>query len=88
MFTHDIKEIVVVPFVCIILKESCELSWLWHQRLSHLNLKNLNNLVLHDLVRGLHVLKFDNDLLCVACELEKNIVRVILLSSTPTSSSR
>lgn len=34
-------------------------------------LKNINKLVLNDFVRGLLVLNFDNDSLCVTCEQGK-----------------
>lgn len=71
MFTLDIKPIVGAPSVCIILKASSDISWLWHQRLSALNFKNLNKLVFNDLVRGSLVLKFDNDTLFTACEQGK-----------------
>ena len=39
-----------------------------HRRLSHLNFRNINKLVIQDLVRGLPILKYDNDSLCAACE--------------------
>ena len=71
MFTLDIKPIVSVPSMCLISKASSDLRWLWRRRLSHLNFKNLNKLVVNDLVRGLPVFKFDNDLLCSACEQGK-----------------
>ena len=71
MFTLDIKPIVGKPAVCLLSKASNDLSWLWHRRLSHLNFRNINKLVPEDLVRGLPVLKFDNDSLCAACEQGK-----------------
>ena len=46
MFTLNMKPIVGIPFVCLLLKTSSDLSWLWHRRLSHLNFKNLKNLFL------------------------------------------
>nr|GEW22415.1 hypothetical protein [Tanacetum cinerariifolium] len=40
---------------------------LWHRRLGHLNIKTMNRLVRHNLVRGLPSKCFDNDHTCVAC---------------------
>nr|GEY74993.1 retrovirus-related Pol polyprotein from transposon TNT 1-94 [Tanacetum cinerariifolium] len=46
-------------------------SWLWHQRLSHLNFDTINNLVKNNLVQGLPKMKFEKDHLCFACEQGK-----------------
>nr|GEX75994.1 retrovirus-related Pol polyprotein from transposon TNT 1-94 [Tanacetum cinerariifolium] len=46
-------------------------SWLWHQRLSHLNFATINNLVKNNLVQGLLKMKFEKDHLCSACEQGK-----------------
>ncbi|GKB13929.1 putative ribonuclease H-like domain-containing protein [Tanacetum coccineum] len=43
-------------------------SWLWHQRLSHLNFATINNLMKNNLVRGFPKMKFEKDHLCSACE--------------------
>nr|GEX25292.1 hypothetical protein [Tanacetum cinerariifolium] len=40
---------------------------LWHKRLGHLNVKTMNKLVRHNLVRGLPTKSFDNDHTCTAC---------------------
>nr|GEZ87532.1 hypothetical protein [Tanacetum cinerariifolium] len=47
---------------------TCLLSWLWHQRLFHLNFTTINNLVKNNLVQGLPKMKFKKDHLCSACE--------------------
>nr|GFB20131.1 integrase, catalytic region, zinc finger, CCHC-type, peptidase aspartic, catalytic [Tanacetum cinerariifolium] len=39
-------------------------SWLWHRRLSHLNIGAINHLARQGLVRGLLKLKFEKDHLC------------------------
>ena len=36
---------------CLITKSS--MGWLWHRRLGHVGMKQLNKLIKHDLVRGL-----------------------------------
>nr|GEZ27631.1 hypothetical protein [Tanacetum cinerariifolium] len=52
-------------------KASSSQSWLWHQRLSHLNFAIINNLVKNNLVQGLPKIKFEKDHLCFACEQGK-----------------
>nr|GEV63673.1 hypothetical protein [Tanacetum cinerariifolium] len=52
-------------------KASSLKSWLWHQRLSHLNFVTINNLVKNNLVRGLPKMKFKKDHLCSTCEQGK-----------------
>nr|GEV49442.1 hypothetical protein [Tanacetum cinerariifolium] len=46
-------------------------SWLWHQRLSHLNFATINNLVKNNLVQGRPKIKFKKDHLCSAYEQGK-----------------
>jgi len=59
------------PSICLLAKASFDNNWLWHRRLSHMNFKDLNKLVIGDLVRGLLTLKFEKDHLCASCELGK-----------------
>nr|GEW87965.1 retrovirus-related Pol polyprotein from transposon TNT 1-94 [Tanacetum cinerariifolium] len=47
-------------------------SWLWHQRLSHLNFGAINHLARQGLIRGLLKLKFEKDHLCSACAMGKS----------------
>nr|GEV26913.1 putative ribonuclease H-like domain-containing protein [Tanacetum cinerariifolium] len=56
---------------CLLAKASSSQSWLWHQRLSHLNFATINNLVKNNLVQGLPKMKFEKDHLCSACEQGK-----------------
>ena len=44
------------------------LRWLWHRRLGHVGMKQLNRLLKHDLVVGLKNVKFEKDKLCSACQ--------------------
>ena len=41
---------------CLLTKSS--MGWLWHRRLGHVGMKQLNKLVKHDLIRGLKDVKF------------------------------
>ncbi|GKC99994.1 retrovirus-related pol polyprotein from transposon TNT 1-94, partial [Tanacetum coccineum] len=52
---------------CFFAKASPSVNWLWHKRLSHLNFKNINNLV-----SGLPSLTLFKDKNCSACEKEKH----------------
>jgi hypothetical protein len=56
---------------CLITKSS--MVWLWHRRLGHVGMKQLNKLVKHDLVRGLKDVTFEKDKLCSACQAGKQV---------------
>ncbi|TLX69477.1 DDE-type integrase/transposase/recombinase, partial [Labilibacter sediminis] len=71
MYPLDIELIEGVPDICLLSKAASDISWLWHRRLSHLNFGYINKLIGKDLVRGLPLLKLDNDILCAACEQGK-----------------
>ncbi|KAJ9547298.1 hypothetical protein OSB04_019841 [Centaurea solstitialis] len=53
------------------LEASNQQSVLWHRRLSHLNFKGLNKLVIGNLAIGIPDLRFQQDHLCSACQLGK-----------------
>nr|GEV60226.1 hypothetical protein [Tanacetum cinerariifolium] len=57
---------------CFYAKASPSVNWLWHKRLSHLNFKTTNNLVIHNLVSGLPSSTFSKDKNCSACEKGKH----------------
>nr|GEX32032.1 retrovirus-related Pol polyprotein from transposon TNT 1-94 [Tanacetum cinerariifolium] len=73
MVRFDNNEFVVIAEYgdVVIAKDSSSQSWLWHQRLSHLNFATINNLVKNNLVQGLPKMKFEKDHLCSACEQGK-----------------
>jgi hypothetical protein len=56
---------------CLFTKSST--GWLWHRRLGHVGMKQLNRLVKHDLVRGLKDVVFEKDKLCSSCEASKQV---------------
>jgi transposase InsO family protein len=47
--------------------------WLWHRRLGHVGIKQLNKLIKHDLVRGLKDVTFEKGKLCSACQAGKQV---------------
>ncbi|KAD1670713.1 hypothetical protein E3N88_42473 [Mikania micrantha] len=61
------KKISVKGHPCLFSKASLQESNLWHRRLGHVNLKNMNQLVKHGLVRGLPMKDFSCDENCTAC---------------------
>nr|GEX19032.1 retrovirus-related Pol polyprotein from transposon TNT 1-94 [Tanacetum cinerariifolium] len=58
--------------ICLLSKATKTKSWLWHRRLSHLNIGALNHLARNGLVRGLPRHKFKKDHLCSACAMGKS----------------
>nr|GFC21338.1 retrovirus-related Pol polyprotein from transposon TNT 1-94 [Tanacetum cinerariifolium] len=71
LYTIALNEVASNSSTCILAKTSSSQSWLWHQRLSHLNFATINNLVKNNLVQGLPKMKFEKDHLCSACEQGK-----------------
>jgi hypothetical protein len=49
------------------------LGWLWHRRLGHVGMMQLNQLSKHDLVRGLKDVKFEKNKLCSSCQARKQV---------------
>nr|GEV14936.1 retrovirus-related Pol polyprotein from transposon TNT 1-94 [Tanacetum cinerariifolium] len=71
LYTIALNEVASNSLTCLLEKASSSQSWLWHQRLSHLNFATINNLVKNNLVQGLPKMKFKKDHLCSACEKGK-----------------
>ncbi|GKB38841.1 retrovirus-related pol polyprotein from transposon TNT 1-94 [Tanacetum coccineum] len=72
LYTLSLGDMMVSSPICLLLKASKTKSWLWHQRLSHLNFGAINHLAKHGIVRGLPKLKFEKDDLCSACAMGKS----------------
>nr|GEX40786.1 hypothetical protein [Tanacetum cinerariifolium] len=71
LYTIALNEVASNSLACLLAKASYSQSWLWHQRLSHLNFATINKLVKNNLVRGFPKMKFKKDHLCFACEQGK-----------------
>nr|GEU80378.1 hypothetical protein [Tanacetum cinerariifolium] len=71
LYTISLNEGASNSSTCLLAKASSSQSWLWHQRLSHLNFATINNLVKNNLVQGLPKMKFEKDHLCFACKQGK-----------------
>nr|GEW28699.1 hypothetical protein [Tanacetum cinerariifolium] len=66
LYTIALNEVASNSSTCLLAKAYSSQSWLWHQRLSHLNFATINNLVKNNLVQGLPKMKFKKDHLCSA----------------------
>nr|GFA95668.1 retrovirus-related Pol polyprotein from transposon TNT 1-94 [Tanacetum cinerariifolium] len=64
------------------------ITWLWHQKLSHLNFDYINLLSKKDIVIGLPKLKYVKDQLCSSCELSKAKRSSFKLKVVPSSKGR
>nr|GFB01776.1 hypothetical protein [Tanacetum cinerariifolium] len=58
--------------ICLMARASSTKSWLWHQRLSHLNFDAINDLAKNDLVAGLPKFTYHKEHLCPSCEQRKS----------------
>ncbi|GJU86647.1 retrovirus-related pol polyprotein from transposon TNT 1-94 [Tanacetum coccineum] len=72
LYTLFIEDMMKSSPICLLSKAPKTKSWLWHQKLSHLNFGTINNLAKQGLVRGLPKLKYEKDHLCSACSLGKS----------------
>ncbi|GJS90820.1 retrovirus-related pol polyprotein from transposon TNT 1-94 [Tanacetum coccineum] len=72
IYSVDLKSVIPTKgLTCLLAKARIDESNLWHRRLGHINLKNMNKLVRENLVRGLPSKIFENDHSCVACHKGK-----------------
>nr|GEW85496.1 hypothetical protein [Tanacetum cinerariifolium] len=53
LYTINLHEVAYASPICLMARASSTKSWLWHQRLSHLNFDIINDLAKNDLVTGL-----------------------------------
>jgi hypothetical protein len=56
---------------CLVVKSS--LGWLWHHRLAHVGMRNLNKLLKGDHILGLTNVSFEKDRICSACQAGKQV---------------
>jgi len=71
-----INNVYMLNVSCITSSMNCLLtrndeSWLWHRRLAHIHMHQLNRHESKELVVGLPKLKFERDRLCEACQKGK-----------------
>nr|GEV92356.1 integrase, catalytic region, zinc finger, CCHC-type, peptidase aspartic, catalytic [Tanacetum cinerariifolium] len=64
LYTINLHDMASASPICLMACASSTKSWLWHQRLSHLNFDTINDLAKNDLVSGLPKLKYHKERLC------------------------
>nr|GEZ48073.1 retrovirus-related Pol polyprotein from transposon TNT 1-94 [Tanacetum cinerariifolium] len=72
LYTIILHEMSSASPICLMALASSTKSWLWHQRLSHLNFDTINDLARNDLVSGRPKFKYHKEYLCPSCEQGKS----------------
>nr|GEW74738.1 retrovirus-related Pol polyprotein from transposon TNT 1-94 [Tanacetum cinerariifolium] len=72
LYTINLHDMAYASLICLMARTSSTTSWLWHQRLSHLNFDTINDLAKNNLVSGLPKFKYHKEHLCPSCEQGKN----------------
>nr|GEV74824.1 putative reverse transcriptase domain-containing protein [Tanacetum cinerariifolium] len=72
LYTINLHEMAYASLICLMARATSTKSWLWHQRLSHLNFNTINDLAKNDLVSGLLKFKYHKEHLCSSCEQGKS----------------
>nr|GFB31395.1 retrovirus-related Pol polyprotein from transposon TNT 1-94 [Tanacetum cinerariifolium] len=72
LYTINLHEMASALPICLMARASSTKSWLWHQRLSHLNFDTITDIARNDLVSGLPKFKYHKEHLCPSCEQGKN----------------
>nr|GEU90510.1 copia protein [Tanacetum cinerariifolium] len=74
LYTLFLRDMMASSPICLLSKASKIKSWLWHQRLSHLNFGTINHLARHDLVR---------EAVATACYTQKRSIIRLRHGKTP-----
>nr|GEX51113.1 putative ribonuclease H-like domain-containing protein [Tanacetum cinerariifolium] len=72
LYTINLHEMASTSQICLMARASSTKSWLWHQRLSHLNFDTINDLAGNDLVSGLPKFKYHKEHIFPSCEQGKS----------------
>nr|GEU75609.1 copia protein [Tanacetum cinerariifolium] len=72
LYTINLHEMASASPICLMARVTSTKSWLWHQRLSHLNFDTINDLAKNNLVTGLPKFKYHKEHLCPFCEQGKS----------------
>ncbi|GJW49229.1 retrovirus-related pol polyprotein from transposon TNT 1-94 [Tanacetum coccineum] len=72
LYTLSMADMMKSSLIFLLSKASKTKSWLWHQRLSHLNFGAINKLAKQGLIKGLPKLKYTKDHFCLECQMGKS----------------
>nr|GEX56891.1 retrovirus-related Pol polyprotein from transposon TNT 1-94 [Tanacetum cinerariifolium] len=78
LYTINLHEMASAFPICLMDRASSTKSWLWNQRLSHLNFGTINDLAKNDLVSGLPKFKYHKEHLCPSCEVYNRRTKKIM----------
>nr|GEZ32122.1 retrotransposon protein, putative, Ty1-copia subclass [Tanacetum cinerariifolium] len=78
LYTINLHEMASASPICLMAHASSTKSWLWHQRLSHLNFDTINDLSRNDLASGLLKFKYHKEHLCPSYEYKDEAPEVII----------
>ncbi|GJV49871.1 retrovirus-related pol polyprotein from transposon TNT 1-94 [Tanacetum coccineum] len=88
LYTINLHEMNSTSPICLMARATSTKSWLWHQRLSHLNFDTINELAKENLVTRLPKFKYSKDHLCPSCEQGKSKKLPHKLKLVPNSKKR
>ncbi|GJR86952.1 retrovirus-related pol polyprotein from transposon TNT 1-94 [Tanacetum coccineum] len=71
LYTINLHDMASTSPICLMARATSTKSWLWHQRLSHINFDTINDLARNDLVTDLPKFKYHKEHLCPSCEQGK-----------------
>nr|GEY17371.1 retrovirus-related Pol polyprotein from transposon TNT 1-94 [Tanacetum cinerariifolium] len=88
LYTINLHEMAYASPICLMDCATSTKSWLWHQRLSHLNFDTINDLTKNDLVTGLPKFKYHKEHLCpssitTACYTQNRFIIHRRFNKTP-----
>nr|GEY64848.1 hypothetical protein [Tanacetum cinerariifolium] len=86
LYTINLHEMASASPICLMARTSFTKSWLWHQRLSHLNFDTINDLAKNNLVSGLPKFKYHKEHLYPSCEQGKS--KIVSHPPKPVPNSR
>nr|GEW13124.1 putative ribonuclease H-like domain-containing protein [Tanacetum cinerariifolium] len=86
LYTINLYDMALVSPICLMARATPTKSWLWHQRLSHLNFDTINDLAKNDHVSG--KFKYDKEHLCPSYEQGKRKRASHLPKPVPNSKQR
>nr|GEV05057.1 hypothetical protein [Tanacetum cinerariifolium] len=72
LYTINLYYMASASPICLMARATPTKSWLWHQRLSHLNFDTINEFAKNDLVFGLPKFKYAKEHICPSCEQGKS----------------
>nr|GEY68553.1 hypothetical protein [Tanacetum cinerariifolium] len=72
LYTINLYDMASASPICLMARATPTKSWLWHQRLSHLNFNTINDLAKNDLVSGLPKFKYAKEHLFPSCKQGKS----------------